>query len=108
MYFIYAVMFSLTHNSFLVGFSKPMVFTTASAMFLMIYLALWKFNNNYNVILLSSTSSSSSSSATPSLNSTEFAVFLESANITEDVLFCNSFTPRQVCNAQKCNVNYFI
>jgi len=69
----------------LIGFSKPMVFTAGSAMFLMIYLAMWKFNHGYNVLLLNSSSSSTASPAADDL-----ASLLEASNITEDVLFCSS------------------
>ena len=62
-----------------------MVFTAGSAMFLMIYLAMWKFNHSYNVLLLNSSSSSTASPAADDL-----ASLLEASNITEDVLFCSS------------------
>ena len=38
-------MLSANHGS-LVGMSKPTVFTGASAMFLLVYLALWKYHDN--------------------------------------------------------------
>ncbi len=37
-------MISANHG-WLVGFSKPTVFTGASAMFLLVYLALWKYHD---------------------------------------------------------------
>jgi hypothetical protein len=71
----------------LIGFSKPMVFTAGSAVFLMIYLAMWKYNYGYNVLLLNS-SSNAVGDASPA---DDVASLLEaSASITEDVLFCSS------------------
>jgi hypothetical protein len=40
----------------LVGISKPTVFTGASAMFLLVYLALWKYHDINNPLLASASS----------------------------------------------------
>ena len=40
-----------SHRECLVGISKPTVFTGASAMFLLVYLTLWKYHNRNNPLL---------------------------------------------------------
>lgn len=44
------------HHGCLVGISKPTVFTGASAMFLLVYLALWKYHDSNNPLLASASS----------------------------------------------------
>lgn len=48
----------------LVGISKPTFFTGASAMFLLIYLALWKYHDSTNYLLASASSLTGDDSTT--------------------------------------------
>lgn len=80
LFFLDLAMISANHG-WLVGFSKPTVFTGASAMFLLVYLALWKYHDVTINSLNGAIMPGDETSAGPVVHSPE--------DLMEQVIFCD-------------------